>query len=61
MFVPASIQKPDPEADPAGLERVKRQLAGAESDDLEMTFATALRDREKVTVNRRLLDSVAQP
>ena len=61
VFVPATIEKPDPDADPAGLDRVRRQLAGAVSDDLEMTFATALRDREKVTVNRRLLDSVAQP
>jgi hypothetical protein len=30
------------------------------SDDLEMTFAAALRDRDKVVVNRQLLDSVAQ-
>jgi peptidyl-prolyl cis-trans isomerase D len=61
VFVPVSITKPDPAADPAAVDRVRLQLAGAESDDLEMSFAAALRDREKVTVNQRLLDSVSQP
>jgi peptidyl-prolyl cis-trans isomerase D len=61
VFVPVSIQKPDPAADPAAVDHVRLQLAGAESDDLEMTFAVALREHDKVTVNRRLLDSVAQP
>jgi peptidyl-prolyl cis-trans isomerase D len=61
VFVPVSITKPDPAADPAAVDRMRLQLAGAVSDDLEMTFAAALRDREKVTVNRRLLDSVSQP
>jgi peptidyl-prolyl cis-trans isomerase D len=61
VFVPVTIQKPDPAADPAGVDRVRRQLAGAESDDLEMTYAAALRSRERVTVNQRLLDSVTQP
>ena len=61
VFVPVSIAKPDPAADPAAVDRVRLQLAGAESDDLEMSFATALREREKVTVNQKLLDSVSQP
>ena len=30
------------------------------SDDLEMTFAAALREREKVVVNRPVFDSIAQ-
>jgi peptidyl-prolyl cis-trans isomerase D len=61
VFVPVSVTKPDPAADPAAVDRLRVQLAAADSDDLEMTFAAALRDREKVTVNRRLLDSVTQP
>ena len=61
VFVPIEVQKPDPSADPAALDRVRLQLAGAEGDDLELTYAAALRAQDKVTVNRRLLDSVAQP
>lgn len=61
VFTPESITKPDPAADPAAVDRVRVQLAGAESDDLEMTYAAALRERAKVTVNRKLLDSVSQP
>ncbi len=61
VFVPVEVQKPDPAADPAGVDRVRLELAGAVSADLETTYAAALRDREKVTVNRRVLDSVAQP
>ena len=61
VFVPVAITKPDPAANPAAMDRVRMQLAGQESDDLEMAYASALRDREKVTVNNRLLDSVAQP
>jgi peptidyl-prolyl cis-trans isomerase D len=61
VFVPVEVQKPDPAADPAGVDRVRLQLAGGISDDLEATYAAALRAREKVTVNRRVLDSVAQP
>jgi peptidyl-prolyl cis-trans isomerase D len=61
VFVPLEVQKPDPATDPAGVDRVRLELASAVSADLETTFALALRDREKVTVNRRVLDSVAQP
>ena len=61
VFVPVSITKPDPATDPAAVDRVRMQLAGSAADDLEMTFAAALRDREKVTVNRPLLESVSQP
>jgi peptidyl-prolyl cis-trans isomerase D len=61
VFVPVEVQKPDPAADPAAVDRVRLQMAGAVSEDLEATYAAALRAREKVTVNRRVLDSVAQP
>ena len=61
VFVPVSVQKPDPAADPSGVDRIRLQLAAANSDDLETTYAAALRAREKVTINRRVLNSVAQP
>ena len=61
VFVPTAITKPDPAADAPAVDRVRQQLAGTAGNDLEMTFASALRDREKVTVNNKLLESVTQP
>jgi peptidyl-prolyl cis-trans isomerase D len=60
VAVTVAINKPDPSTNAAGMDRVRTQLGGSMSDDLEMTFAAALRDRDKVVVNRQLLDSVAQ-
>ena len=60
VAVPVQITKPDPAKDTAALDRVRIGLAGAMSDDLEMTYAAALREREKVTVNRPVFDSIAQ-
>ncbi len=56
----SDIQPPDPAADPAAVERIAAQLSHAISDDVEMTYAAALRTQDKPTVNRRLLDSVTQ-
>lgn len=60
VAVPVTITKPDPATNAAGMERVQRGLAGAVSDDLEMTFAAGLRAREKVVVNRQMFEQVAQ-
>ncbi len=60
VAVPVEVTKPDPVKDVAGLERVRLGLAAAMSDDLETTYAAALRGREKVVVNRAVFDSVAQ-
>ena len=60
VAVPVSVTKPDPVKDTAALDRVRTQLAGSMSDDLEMTFAAGLRDREKVVVNRQMFDSIVQ-
>jgi peptidyl-prolyl cis-trans isomerase D len=59
VAVPVSVTRPDPATDPAGLDRVARTRAGQVSNDLEMTFAVALRDREHVVVNRPMFDSIA--
>ena len=55
-----AVDKPDPAKDSQGVDRVRTVLSGAMSDDLEMTFAAALREREKVVVNRPVFDSIAQ-
>ena len=60
VAVPVTVTKPDPTVDSPGLDRVRTGLAGAMSDDLEMTYAAALRDREKVVLNRPVFDSIAQ-
>jgi peptidyl-prolyl cis-trans isomerase D len=60
VAVTTAITKPDPAKDTNGLDKVRTQLAAAMSNDLEMTYAAALRDREKVIVNRQMLDSASQ-
>ena len=60
VAVTVAVNKPDPTANSAGLERVRVGLNGAMSDDLEMTYAGALRTREKVVVNRPIFDSIVQ-
>ncbi len=60
VAVPIAIAKPDPATDTAALGQLRTRLAGAASDDLEMLFAAGLRDRQHVTVNRQLFDSIAQ-
>ena len=60
VAAPASVTRPDPAADAAGLERVRLARAGQVSNDFEVTLATALRQRDRVTVNRELFDNIAQ-
>lgn len=51
---------PDLAADPLGAGQMRTALAKSVAQDAEITFAAALRDRAKPTVNRTLLDSVSQ-
>ncbi len=60
VAVTVDVRKADPAADPQALDRLRLQLSGAMSNDLEITYANALRLGETVTVNTRLLDSIAQ-
>ena len=55
------ITPADPDADPAGLERLRRELGQALADDIETQLLAALRARADVRINARLLDSLAQP
>ena len=61
VAVLVSINQPDPAAASGAIEQIRLRLAGGMSDDIETTFAGALRDREKVTVNGTLFESALQP
>ncbi len=54
------IEAPDPAADPLGAGQMRTALTKAISQDVEMTYAAALRDRAKPTINRTLLESLTQ-
>jgi len=61
VAVPAMVEHPDPKTDPIGYGRVREALSGALSNDVELTYVRALRDRMPPKVNQKMLDSVAQP
>jgi peptidyl-prolyl cis-trans isomerase D len=52
----AEIIKPDPKTDPHGLEQVREALAKAISDDLLVSYGTAVRDNAKPVVNEKVFD-----
>lgn len=56
----ASIESPDPAADPLGAGQMRTALSSALAQDIELTYAAALRERAKPTVNRTLLESLSQ-
>ncbi len=55
------VKAPDPAADPLGVAQIRTALTQAIGQDIELTFAAALRERANPQVNRTLLDSMAQP
>ncbi len=59
VAVPAASASPTRRPTRPALDRLRRRPR-AMSDDLEMTFAAALRDREQRDVNRPVFDSIAQ-
>lgn len=56
----AEIVDSDPARDPAAAEQTRRALTASLDQDVEITFATAIRDRAKPTVNRTLLNSLSE-
>lgn len=56
----ATVTKPDPKADPDGFAQVRGQLTQAMAQETLETFAAALRQQGKLTVNQKLLDQMAQ-
>lgn len=61
VFAPAEITSPDPKADPLGYDKVRAGLGRSYGDDLELSFAAALRQRAGVQVNETLLNNFIQP
>ena len=57
----AEVIAPDPAADPTGAAQMRTTLAQALGQDIEVTYAVALRDRAKPRVNRAVLETLAQP
>ena len=55
------VSKPDMAADPIGAGQTRKQLAESMSQDVQNTYASALRTRLRPSVNQRVLDSIVQP
>ena len=58
--VPVAINKPDPAKDTAGMDRVRKAGSQSVSNDLEATLLAAFRERDRVTINRPVFDSIVQ-
>ncbi len=56
----AAIESPDPAADPAGAGQIRTALNQAIGGDIQATYAAALRDRARPTVNQRMLEQLSQ-
>lgn len=54
----AAVQVPDRDGDPLGYGRTRDALAGLVGNDIELTYALALRERAHPTVNRPMFDSL---
>ncbi|GAC1345794.1 MAG: SurA N-terminal domain-containing protein [Acetobacteraceae bacterium] len=56
----AEVAVPDPAADPAGTAQMRDAITQSLQRDVEVVFATALRERTNARVNRAMLDSQSQ-
>lgn len=56
----AQIVEPDPAKDPAGFAQIREAMTRALDQDIEVVFASALRDRAQPRVNRALLDNLVE-
>ena len=54
------VSSPDPLTDPVGTAQMRTALTRSLNQDLEITYAAALRDRAKPRVNQSLLESLIQ-
>jgi len=61
VVAPGEVSVPETSADPLGAGQTRKQLAEAMGQDLQNTYASALRARLRPTVNQRVLDSIVQP
>jgi peptidyl-prolyl cis-trans isomerase D len=56
----AQITLPDPAADPSGMQDVRQGLTKALGDDYLVSYATAVRDAAKPTINTKVLDQLTK-
>jgi peptidyl-prolyl cis-trans isomerase D len=56
----AEVTSPDPAADPAGAAQMREALTQALKQDVDVVFASILRDRAQPRINRTQLDSAIQ-
>jgi len=61
VVAPGEVSVPEASADPLGAGQTRKQLSDAMGQDLQNTYASALRARLRPTVNQRVLDSIVQP
>ena len=55
-----AVTSPAPVTDPAGIAQIRTALNRSFEQDIELTYATALRDRDQPTLNRQLFESLTQ-
>ena len=56
----AEVAAPDPAADTTGAAQIRTALLQSLTEDVAATYASALRERAKPTVNRAMLESLSQ-
>jgi peptidyl-prolyl cis-trans isomerase D len=61
VAVPAEIIDPDPKADQAGYDQVRKAIAQSVGQDLSSVFAEALRLRANPRVDQKNVDQIIQP
>ncbi len=61
VVAPGEVSVPEASADPLGAGQTRKGLSDAMGQDLQNTYASALRARLRPTVNQRVLDSIVQP
>jgi len=60
VAVLTKVDDPPPSADPIGYARLREEVAAAMGNDIESTYAYALRLSMRPTVNQKLLDQMTQ-
>jgi peptidyl-prolyl cis-trans isomerase D len=61
VAVLSEIRQPDPKAAPGAYDQVRDALRQSIGNDLENVFVAALRARDHPRINRKMVDSLAQP
>jgi peptidyl-prolyl cis-trans isomerase D len=57
----AIVQSPDPTADPASFDKTRAEVGQGMANDVERTYATALRAKGNPRINESAVDAIVQP